>query len=164
MWVKNTSAVTQTVTIDLAFANFGIGLPFTPIGARTITIPPGREAKVCLNWIPPEVGHWCLQAVLHQANFPVQISQRNIDIWETLLPGVPALTEFLVSNPLTEPVPYSSGAQAQSHATGLGDEPVPDRCCVAAGATAVGHAGRDAAPRREAGHARCDRRCRSDRP
>jgi hypothetical protein len=105
VWVKNTSAVTQTVAIDVTFANFGIGLPFTPIGSRTITIPPGREAKICLNWIPPEVGHWCLQAVLHQPNFADQISQRNIDIWETLLPGVPALTEFQVMNPLTEALP-----------------------------------------------------------
>ena len=105
VWVVNHSAVSQTVTIELAFANFGIGLPFTPIGARTITIPPGREAKVCLHWIPPEPGHWCLQAMLHVANFPVQISQRNIDIWETLLPGAPNFTEFLVGNPLTEPVP-----------------------------------------------------------
>lgn len=105
VWVVNTSAATQTVTLDLDFANFGIGLPFAPIGSRTITLPPGREAKVCLHWIPPEVGHWCLQAMLHQANFPDQISQRNIDIWETLQPGVPAFTEFRVMDPLTEPLP-----------------------------------------------------------
>jgi hypothetical protein len=105
VWVLNTSAVSQTVTVDLAFANFGIGLPFAPIGSRTITIPPGRTAKVCLHWIPPQIGHWCLQAVLHQANFPDLISQRNIDIWEKLQPGVPAITEFQVMNPLTEPLP-----------------------------------------------------------
>ncbi len=105
VWVVNTSAVSQTVAVDLAFANFGIGLPFTPIGSRTITLPPLAHARVCLTWIPPEVGHWCLQAVLHQPNFPDQISQRNIDIWEKLLPGVPAITEFLVMNPLTEPWP-----------------------------------------------------------
>lgn len=105
VWVVNTSRVSQTVAVDLAFANFGIGLPFTPIGSRTILIPPLGRAKVCLNWIPPAEGHWCLQAVLHQAGQADQISQRNIDIWETLLPGVPAVTEFLVMNPLTEPLP-----------------------------------------------------------
>ena len=105
VWVVNTSAVTQTVAVDLAFANFGIGLPFTRIGSRTIDVPPAGRVKVCLNWIPPDAGHWCLQAVLHVPGFPDQISQRNIDIWETLLPGAPAVTVFPVGNPLTEAVP-----------------------------------------------------------
>ncbi len=30
VWMVNTSRVTQTVTADLAYANFGIGLPFRP--------------------------------------------------------------------------------------------------------------------------------------
>jgi len=105
VWVVNTSGVSQTVAIDLAYANFGIGLPFTPIGSRSIIVPPLGRAKVCLNWIPPNVGHWCLQAVLHVPGFPDQISQRNIDIWEKLVPGVPAITEFLVMNPFTEALP-----------------------------------------------------------
>lgn len=105
VWVFNTSDVIQTVAVDLAYANFGIGLPFTPIGSRTIAVPPLTRAKVCLNWIPPAEGHWCLQAVLHQLNFPDQIGQRNIDIWETLLPGVPAVTVFPLQNPLTMPAP-----------------------------------------------------------
>ena len=105
VWLLNTSRVSQTVIVDLAFANFGIGLPFTPIGSRVVTLPPEATVKVCLHWIPPTVGHWCLQAILHQPGFPDQISQRNIDIWERLQPGVPAITEFMVMNPLTEPLP-----------------------------------------------------------
>jgi hypothetical protein len=105
VWVKNNSAVSQTVSVNLAYANFGIGLPFTSLGSRVVTIPPGASVKVCWYWIPPAPGHWCLQAILQQPNFPDQISQRNIDIWEKLLPGVPAVTEFLVMNPFTEPAP-----------------------------------------------------------
>jgi hypothetical protein len=105
VWLVNTSRVTQTVAVDLAFANFGIGLPFTPIGGRVVTLLPEATVKVCLHWIPPTPGHWCLQAVLHQPGFPDLISQRNIDIWERLQPGVPAVTEFMVMNPLTEPWP-----------------------------------------------------------
>jgi len=105
VWLLNTSRNTQTVAVDLAFANFGIGLPFTPIGSRAVTLPPEATVKVCLHWIPPAVGHWCLQAILHQPGFPDLISQRNIDIWERLQPGVPAITEFMVMNPLTEPLP-----------------------------------------------------------
>jgi hypothetical protein len=105
VWVVNNSNVTQTVTVDLAFANFGIGLPFTPIGSRTIDVPPLSRAKVCLTWIPPEAGHWCLQAVLHLFGFTDQVSQRNIDIWEKLQPGVPAYTEFPLRNLFTETLP-----------------------------------------------------------
>jgi hypothetical protein len=105
VWVVNTSAVSRTVTVDLAFANFGIGLPFTPIGSRTIVVPPNTSAKVCLYWIPPSVGHWCLQAVLHVSGFLDQMSQRNMDIWEKLLPGVPAVTQFPVMNPFTQSTP-----------------------------------------------------------
>ncbi|NTU64514.1 MAG: hypothetical protein HGB05_14225, partial [Chloroflexi bacterium] len=105
VWLLNTSRVSQTVIVDLAFANFGIGLPFTPIGSRVVTLPPEASVKVCLHWIPPTPGHWCLQAILHQPGFPDLISQRNIDIWEKLQPGVPAVTVFPVMNPLTVPVP-----------------------------------------------------------
>ena len=61
--------------------------PLRPSAAGPSSCHRGASVKVCLNWIPPAVGHWCLQAVLHQPDFPDQISQRNIDIWETLLPG-----------------------------------------------------------------------------
>ena len=105
VWLANTTDVSQTVAVDLAFANFGIGLPFTPIGSRAIEVPPLAHVKVCLNWIPPAEGHWCLQVVLHQPDFPDLISQRNIDIWEKLLPGVPAVTVFPVGNPFSVSLP-----------------------------------------------------------
>jgi hypothetical protein len=97
-WVINTSDTPQTVTVDFGVANFGIGLPFTPIDSRTITVPPFSRAKTCVIWIPQQPGHWCLQAILHVPQFPDERSQRNIDIWEYLHPGIPADTVFPVQN------------------------------------------------------------------
>jgi hypothetical protein len=98
-WVVNTTGTTQTVTLDFGVANFGIGLPFTPIGARTIEVPPFSKVKACVVWIPREPGHWCLQVLLKQGEqWPILRSQRNIDIWEALKPDVPALTVFPVQN------------------------------------------------------------------
>ena len=97
-WVLNTTDVSQTVTLDFGIADFGIGLDFGPIGTRTIQVPPNARAQACVVWIPRQSGHWCVQAILHQAGFPDQVSQRNMDIWEDLQPRVPALTVFPVRN------------------------------------------------------------------
>ena len=40
VWVINTGDVTQSVTVDFGVANFGMGVPFDPIGSRTVTSPP----------------------------------------------------------------------------------------------------------------------------
>ena len=104
-WVVNTTGVSQTVRLEFGIANFGIGLPFTPIGAQTIVVPPYSQAKACVVWMPRLEGHWCIQAILRQPQQPDLVSQRNIDIWEALEPGVPAVTHFPVRNPLTTSVP-----------------------------------------------------------
>lgn len=97
--VLNTSPQTQTVTLDFGIANFGIGLPFTPLGSRTVVVPPNGKAQGCVVWIPRQPGHWCLEVILHQPQQPDQRSQRNLDVWEVLTPGVPAETVFPVRNP-----------------------------------------------------------------
>jgi hypothetical protein len=97
-WVLNTTADPQVATLDFGVADFGIGLGFGPIGTRTIQVPPNAKALACVVWIPRQPGHWCIQAILHLTGFPDQVSQRNIDIWEDLQPGVPALTVFPVRN------------------------------------------------------------------
>ena len=98
-WVVNTTADPQVVTLDFGIANFGIGLDFGPIGTRTIQVPPFSKARACVVWIPRVPGHWCIQAILRQMGFPNQVSQRNIDVWEALVPGEPAYTVFPVRNP-----------------------------------------------------------------
>ena len=98
-WVLNTTADPQVVTLDFGIANFGIGLDFGPIGTRTIQVPPFSKARACVVWIPRVPGHWCIQAILRQMGFPNQVSQRNIDVWEALVPGEPAYTVFPVRNP-----------------------------------------------------------------
>ncbi len=103
-WVLNTTDVPQIVTLDFGVANFGIGLPFAPIGSRTIVVLPRSKAKACVVWIPRQEGRWCVNVVLHQPGAPDQESQRNIDVWEALVPGVAALTVFPVQNPFTMPV------------------------------------------------------------
>jgi hypothetical protein len=97
-WVVNTTGVTQTVTLDFGVANFGIGLPFQPIGTRTIEVPPFSKVKACVVWIPRQPGHWCIQVILHQFQQPDLRSQRNIDIWETFTLNTPAVTVFPVRN------------------------------------------------------------------
>ena len=103
-WVVNNSDTPQEVTLDFGLADFGIGLDFGPIGSRTLTVPPHSSINVCVVWVPRLAGHWCVQVILHQHSFPDQVSQRNLDIWEVLVPGVPAITQFPVRNPLTQPV------------------------------------------------------------
>ncbi len=77
----------HTVTLEFSVANFGIGVPFTPVGQTDVTVPSGGDAKGCVIWVPPKPGHWCIQVAIKYEQYPPQISQRNIDIWEPLVPG-----------------------------------------------------------------------------
>ena len=97
--VVNTDTVPLTATLEFGVAHFGIGLDFTPIGARTIQVPPESKAKACVIWTPREPGHWCIQVLLKQGTqYPILRSQRNIDIWEAFKLDIPAVTVFPVRN------------------------------------------------------------------
>lgn len=102
--IANTSAMTQTVGVHFLLANFGIGLPFTPIAAagnpRIVTIPPHGSVTVCIAWVPATPGHQCLRVVVFdvQQQFEPMISQRNVDVSEVLVPGQPATFEVPVHN------------------------------------------------------------------
>jgi hypothetical protein len=84
--VVNLSAVPRPATIEFSVANFGIGTPFGPVGIAHVEVPPGAAAAGCVVWVPPHPGHWCIQARLVVDGEPDQISQRNVDIWEPLVP------------------------------------------------------------------------------
>jgi hypothetical protein len=91
----------HTIALEFSVANFGIGVPFHPVGATPVTVPPGGTAVGCVVWVPPVPGHWCIQATIHQEMSAPLISQRNIDIWERLIPGQMDVLPFQVG-PFTE--------------------------------------------------------------
>jgi hypothetical protein len=102
--VQNTSDTAQTVTIDFSVSSFGIGMQFGNVGSQTITVPPQSPGTACVVWIPRQQGHWCIQVILHQTGFGDLTSQRNVDVWEVLQPGVPSEVTVTVRNPLTSTV------------------------------------------------------------
>ena len=108
--LRNPTDTPQEVAVQFSWANFGIGLPFTPIdGLRTVNLPPYSVVKTCIFWVPPVSGHVCVQVTLELEGYEPQISQRNIDINEPLQPGVPHMLTFPVGNPLPEPATITLG-------------------------------------------------------
>lgn len=108
--LRNPTDTQQEVAVQFAWANFGIGLPFTPIdGLQTVILPPYSMVKTCIFWVPPVSGHVCVQITLEMEGYEPQISQRNIDINEPLEPGVPNELTFPVGNPLPEPATITLG-------------------------------------------------------
>jgi hypothetical protein len=107
--IANTSAQTQTLEVLFELANFGIGLPFTPIVApgnpRVVTIPPGGTATVCVQWVPTTPGHQCVQVTVSDAagQFSPIRSQRNLDVDEVLEPGKPSTFQLPVANNTPDP-------------------------------------------------------------
>ncbi|MGE5224429.1 MAG: hypothetical protein ACM3PY_18480 [Omnitrophica WOR_2 bacterium] len=102
--IHNNTNVAQTVNVEFDLANFGIGMPFTPIVAagnpRAVVIPPNGNVTVCIFWHPTTPGHQCVQVVVSsptQAFTPMR-SQRNLDVAEVLIPGKPATFNFPVGN------------------------------------------------------------------
>ncbi len=86
--VINTSSETQTIRILFGVANFGFDIPFTNANiVPTVTVPtlgPGVTRTVSAVWTPANGRHWCVQVILSSANpsaqYPQQLSQRNVDI------------------------------------------------------------------------------------
>ncbi len=108
--IANTSDQPQTVQVWFDLANFGIGLPFTPILAagnpREVILPPHGSVTVCIVWVPTTPGHQCIQVRVIDVNqqFPDMFSQRNLDVSEVLKPGEPAVFDVPVHNNASEPL------------------------------------------------------------
>ncbi|MGD9099572.1 MAG: hypothetical protein PVF45_03765, partial [Anaerolineae bacterium] len=99
------------VVVQFSWANFGVGLPFTPInGPRPVHLPAHSMVHECIHWIPATDGHVCLQVELFMEGEEPQRSQRNLDLDEPLEPGVPHTRFFDVGNPLGHPVDIELGA------------------------------------------------------
>jgi hypothetical protein len=108
--LRNPTPFTQEVVVQFSWANFGIGLPFTPInGPFVVSLPPFSLVKQCIMWVPPISGHLCLQVLLEAEGYQPQFSQRNIDVNEPLQPGLPDSLIFPVGNPFQETVTVTLG-------------------------------------------------------
>jgi subtilisin-like proprotein convertase family protein len=106
----NPTAAMQTVAVQFSWANFGIGLAFTPIGGpRQVQLPPHSVVKECIHWVPPIGGHVCIQVELFAEGYQPQRSQRNMDVDEPLRPGQPHTRFFPVGNPTNRPVTVTLG-------------------------------------------------------
>jgi hypothetical protein len=94
--VVNHGPITQIVELEFAVGNFGIGVPFEPVGATPVEVLPYDVARGCVIWVPPEPQHWCIEARLYVEGLEPQRVQRNIDVWESLVPGDENATVFQV--------------------------------------------------------------------
>ena len=92
----------HTVRLEFSVASFGVGVPFHLVGTTEVIVPPNEGPAVgCVAWVPREPGPWCVQAEIRDGqNEPSidrnTISQRNIDIWEPLVPGEEDVFSFQV--------------------------------------------------------------------
>jgi hypothetical protein len=109
--IRNPTDEWQTVTVIFSYANFGIGLPWTPIHEPIVVqVPPGGTALPGTVWLPPEGGLWCIQVEILLPGFEEPFySQRNIDVGEPLEPNTPHARPFLVGNPLEQPATIELG-------------------------------------------------------
>ena len=104
-------AYTTDVLVQFSYANFGIGLPFTPInGPIPVTVPPEGFIVVPIMWVPPTGGHWCIQVeIIYPETDKVYLSQRNIDVGEPLEPLTAHSLTFPVGNPYEGPMTVTLG-------------------------------------------------------
>ncbi len=81
--LQNPMPFPRVVSLDYAVADFGAGIPFTPVGnLNSITLPANSIANYCISWTPTPSNnlHRCILITLHQDGFMDQQSQRNIDL------------------------------------------------------------------------------------
>jgi hypothetical protein len=100
--LQNPLPVPRTVTLEYAVADFGAGIPFTPVATQSFTLPPNSIAKYCVPWTPAPGGtlHRCIQVTLKQPNYPDDRSQRNITVVRPLRGGFATLqVPAVIKNP-----------------------------------------------------------------
>ncbi|MFL5801298.1 MAG: hypothetical protein ACJ8CR_06110 [Roseiflexaceae bacterium] len=106
--LTNSSATPQAVKVSFQLSSdrFGIGLNFNnTIDTKLVTIPAGGNVIVETHFTPISSGHYCLQIKIEDNSatpkyLPIY-TQRNLDVNESLKPGVKDDLPFKVANPLT---------------------------------------------------------------
>jgi uncharacterized repeat protein (TIGR01451 family) len=106
--LTNSSATPQAVKVSfqLSADRFGIGLNFNnTIDTKLVTIPAGGNVIVQTFFTPVSSGHYCLQVKIEDNSatpkYQPIYTQRNLDVNESLAPGVKDDLPFKVANPLT---------------------------------------------------------------
>jgi hypothetical protein len=100
--LQNPLSFSRNVTIEYAVADFGAGIPFTPVAIKNFTLPPNSLARYCADWTPATGGtlHRCVLVTLKQAGYQDMRSQRNVDLRRITIAGFPSLdVPFRIGNP-----------------------------------------------------------------
>ena len=100
--LQNPLPVSRTVTIEYAVADFGAGIPFTPVAMKTFTLPPNSLDKYCADWTPAAGGtlHRCALITLKQDGYQDMRSQRNVDVRKVIISDFASLDiPFTIGNP-----------------------------------------------------------------
>jgi hypothetical protein len=85
--VRNNSDLTQTISLQFGWADFGFGIPFSTTNVvptqTIITLSPHMTTTVSAQWTPPYSDHFCVQIILTNAQTGEELdSQRNVDVIE----------------------------------------------------------------------------------
>ncbi len=104
--LTNPTNVDQTVNVTFAAADFGAGIPFTPIQTvNNVVIPANGSITRCITWTPGTGGtlHRCVRVQVSQAGYRDVYSQRNLNVRRLRpVPVFPIdLPTFSVRNPLS---------------------------------------------------------------
>ncbi|BCX03012.1 MAG: hypothetical protein KatS3mg053_0950 [Candidatus Roseilinea sp.] len=123
--LQNPLPFSRTVTLEYAVADFGAGIPFTPVATQTFTLPPNSIDKYCVPWTPAPGGtlHRCIRVTLKQPNYRDDHSQRNITIVRPL-PG--GFGQIRISARITNPDGISHTLQLQTNLLGFYPSWQPD--------------------------------------
>jgi len=100
--LQNPLPFSRNVTIEYAIADFGAGIPFTPVAIKNFTLPPNSLDKYCADWTPAAGGtlHRCALVTLKQAGYQDMHSQHNVDLRRITIAGFPNLDiPFTIGNP-----------------------------------------------------------------
>lgn len=97
---STTTPTTVVVHFQVSPEKFGIGIPFSDIATRTVTIPANSQIVVKTTTTLFASGHYCIQIKVDIPGYGSLLTQRNLDVTEDLKPGVADALSFKVGNPL----------------------------------------------------------------
>jgi len=106
--LENPGGAPITVDVEFSLADFGIGVPYTPIphpdNPQTVTIPAFGSHRVCISFVPMHPGHICIQIRISKEGYEDVFSWKNLDVVEPLWPGETDTLQFPIGNPLDHAV------------------------------------------------------------